>query len=562
MPRDPSFGLLLLTILVFHSVQGQVARYRYPLDIAPRLNANYGEMRPNHFHMGLDLFTERRTGLPVVAAADGYVGRVKIESGGFGRAIYLYHPDGTTTLYAHMERFWPALEEAVRRRQYETESWQQEWELPAMAYPVRRGQYIGNSGNTGASEGPHVHFEVRETQTDRCLNPLVFGLPLPDAVPPVIRRLAVYDRRRSIYEQAPSLHAVGHLPQGNRVPGIIRVATDRVSVAIDAYDRLSGSPSLVGIYEAILWEGDRPLAGFRLDKMGYEATRYLNAHADFTRRARGMGWLQFLLPLPGDTLSSIRIYDSRMRELWLPDTLPRSFRITVKDVAGNGSECFFTLQRTTQSLPSLPAPATLMAPGQMGIFETPQLQVVLDEWALYDTIHFEHSQRLAAGPVSFSSIHALHRQDVPTHTLFTVRLAPDRLLPSELADRLVIRRSGKGSPQVRKATAEGGWYTARFRDFGDFQLLADTTPPTISFPRLRPGGRLSGSSIQVRVTDNLGAIRLFRAALDGRWLLFAQQGGSFTYRVDDRCPPGRHTLRVSVEDEAGNKTVQQIVFIR
>lgn len=131
-----------------------------------------------------------------------------------------------------------------------------------------------------------------------------------------------------------------------------------------------------------------------------------------------------------------------------------------------------------------------------------------------------------------------------------------------MADRLVIRRSGKGSPQVRKATAEGGWYTARFRDFGDFQLLADTTPPTISFPRLRPGGRLSGSSIQVRVTDNLGAIRLFRAALDGRWLLFAQQGGSFTYRVDDRCPPGRHTLRVSVEDEAGNKTVQQIVFIR
>lgn len=135
--------ILLLSLACLSSVRAQSpreGRYHYPLHIPARLNANFGEMRPNHFHMGLDLFTERRTGLPVLAADDGYVGRVKVEPGGFGRAIYLYHPDGTTTLYAHMERFEPALEEAVRRRQYALETWQMEWELPRVPSP-----YAGDS---------------------------------------------------------------------------------------------------------------------------------------------------------------------------------------------------------------------------------------------------------------------------------------------------------------------------------------------------------------------------------------------------------------------------------
>lgn len=557
--------ILLFGFLCLSSARAQspgAIRYRYPLEIPARLNANFGELRPNHFHMGLDLFTERRTGLPVLAAADGYVGRVKVEPGGFGRALYLYHPDGTTTLYAHLERFEPALEEAVSQRQYAMESWQMEWEVPAGAFPVRRGQYVGNSGNTGASAGPHVHFEVRRTRDDLCLNPLLFGLPLPDAVPPDIHRLAVYDRNRSVYEQSPSLHAFRRTPQGYEVPGVILVRTDRVSLAIGATDRMSGVPNPNGIHAATLWEEGHPLAGFRLDRIGYDSTRFLNAHVDFKTRANGGPWLQFLLPLPGDALSGIRTQNPGLREVRLSDTLPHRFRITVQDASGNTSQAFLTLRRTGTPVRATAEEGVPMLPGHVGVFETHSVQAVLDESALYDTIHFRHAERPATGILSFSNVHALHRTDVPVHNFFTVRMLPQRPVPAALADRMVIRRTGTGSPKVSKAKAESGWYTARFREFGDFELLADAAPPVIAIAGLPDGGRLAGPTLTVRVTDDLGSFRNFRGEIDGRWVLFAQQGGAFTYRVDERCPPGRHTLTVGVEDEAGNKSVRSVVFTR
>jgi hypothetical protein len=154
-----------------------------------------------------------------------------------------------------------------------------------------------------------------------------------------------------------------------------------------------------------------------------------------------------------------------------------------------------------------------MAPGHVGVFETASLQVVLDEQALYDTIRFQHSERPGQGPLSFSAVHRLHRTDVPVHTYFTVRLQPSRPVPAALADRMVIRRTGRGSPLVRKATPQAGAYAARFREFGEVELLADDSPPAIAIPGLSDGGRLAGPSIVVRVSDDLGAIRQFRDAI-------------------------------------------------
>jgi hypothetical protein len=346
------------------------------------------------------------------------------------------------------------------------------------------------------------------------------------------------------------------------VPGIIRVHTDRVALAVEAVDRMTGSPNPNGIYAARLLEADRPIAGFRLDQVGYEATRYQNAHADFMRRSAGGPWLQFLMPLPGDTLSAIRSPAGSPTGIRLTDTLPRRFRISVADAAGNTREADFTLQWSgTVRRPPVPD-GMLMAPGHVGVFETASLQVVLDEQALYDTIRFQHTERPGQGPLSFSAVHRLHRTDVPVHSYYTVSLQPSRPVPAALADRMVIRRTGRGSPLVRKATLQAGAYAARFREFGDVELLADDSPPAIAFPGLKEGGRLAGSTLAVRVTDNLGAVRNFRGELDGRWLLFAQQGGTYTYRVDERCPPGRHTLIVSAEDEAGNKSVRSVVFNR
>src|SRR5215216_4132705 len=189
-----------LTLFIQGWPQGYPQNYfRNPLNIPMQLVANFGELRANHWHMGLDIRTQQKVNLPVYAAAEGYIARVKIEPGGFGRAIYINHPNGYTTLYAHLNNFFPALEQYVKTEQYKLESWEVELEIPQNLFPVSKGSFIAYSGSTGGSQGPHVHFEIRDTKTDECLNPLLFGFPIADVVPPTISRLAMYDRNRSVY---------------------------------------------------------------------------------------------------------------------------------------------------------------------------------------------------------------------------------------------------------------------------------------------------------------------------------------------------------------------------
>ena len=239
--------------------------FRYPLDIPLKLNANFGEMRPNHFHMGLDLFTERRENLPVYAPADGWISKIKIDPRGFGNAIYVSHPNGYTTLYAHMNTFPPQTAEAIKEGQYAKQSWKGEVVFERNQFPVKKGQFIGYSGNTGASAGPHVHYEIRRTEDDACLNALLFHR-VYDVTPPDVSRIAVYDRNISTYEQTPRIIGVTHSGGVHSIPGgLLTVNSSRVSLALVASDRITGVPNSNGIFEAVVYVDDEPVSGFRID---------------------------------------------------------------------------------------------------------------------------------------------------------------------------------------------------------------------------------------------------------------------------------------------------------
>lgn len=559
--------LLVLILVPFSSIFSQSKTYpkgyfRYPLAIAPKLNANFGEMRPNHFHMGLDLFTERRENMPIYAAADGYIARVKIEPGGFGRAIYLNHPNGFTTLYAHMNDFMPALEVFVKGKQYEKESWMQELDIPAGKFPVKKGEFIGYSGNTGGSQGPHVHFEIRETLSEKCLNPLLFGFSIPDNVPPDLTRIAIFDRNQSTYEQAPAVYSLVKKGAIYQTAGTIKINTDKIVIAIQATDRMSGAPNPNGIFSVTLFEGNRELGGFAIDDMGYDETRYLNAHIDYRTKLAGGAYFQYIFPLDGDKLT---IYRNKAQEkfIFLKDTAVHHFRLEVRDPYGNKSEGRFSIQRSVRLNESKPKSGQLMLPDQINIYETDQLQVMIPEKGVYDSIYFTHSVRPKTASSGFSSIHDVHNYQVPVHSLFTVRIKSETSIPYPLRNRILIRKITKADTDVRKANWELGWYSANFREFGAFQLIADDIPPQLVVSGIAEGAKASKATrIIVTATDNNEAIRNFRAELNGKWLMFSQKGRTFTYKFDENCLPGNHLLKVSVEDEAGNITVKNIRFTR
>ncbi|MEI8060507.1 MAG: M23 family metallopeptidase, partial [Ferruginibacter sp.] len=448
--------------------------FEWPVRATIGLVANFGELRPNHYHMGLDCQTEQKQNLPVLAAADGYIAKVKIEPSGFGRAIYINHPNGLTTLYGHLNDFNPALEKYVKEQQYKLKSWKIFLDIPASIFPVHKGDFIAYSGNTGGSQGPHVHFEIRDTKTEKVLNPSLFGFPIIDHVPPVIQHLAVYNRNISTYEQHPKMYDIKK-EDGvyMTTPELILCNTNKVSFAIATYDTYSGSTNKNGIFEAVLYDDEVPVSQFQINSIGYDETRYENAHIDYKLRSSGGPFVEHLSKLPG-YINSIYTSSGTDGIIELRDNTKHAIKIIVKDADGNASTLNFTIQRSALSEESIAVSKQKdFLPGYVNVFENNNISFYLPENALYDSIRFQFSELQTATEFP---IYQLHNTSVPVHVYFPVSIKAISLLPN----KMVMHHFANGKDVYAKAAFEKGWYTASFREFGHFQLMIDTIPPTIN----------------------------------------------------------------------------------
>ena len=554
--------------------------FRDPLEIPMSLAANFGELRPNHYHMGLDIRTQHRENLPVLAAADGYVAKVVIEPLGFGQAIYLRHPNGYTTLYAHLNSFFPALAAYVEAQQYRQESWQVSLDLPAGMFRVRKGDLIAYSGNRGGSQGPHLHFEIRRTSDDTNLNPLLFGLPVPDDTDPEVLRLAVYDRNASVYEQLPRIYPVhrGAAPGVFSVsPDLLTVATSRISFAISAFDTQSGSTNPNGIYEAVLYEDDLPLIGFRMNNISYNDTRNINAHIDYKTREAGGPFLQHLSRLPGYTSPSIyHVAGTSPGEgvIDLSDGAVHLIHIEVKDAYGNTSHLRYRVLYKPSVMTAheaAPLSGKEFYPGMLDTYETNDCAFYIGEKSLYDSVHIpfkvsgelpNSAEGLTDTTRDLSLLFSIGETYIPLQEPLLVRIKA----PADLkgTDRVVMVRSHEKEKDVQRPEWQGGWASAHWHEFGDFRLVQDGEAPRIIPLGIKEGAFLGkATQIAFRVRDDLGAIGSFRAELDGKWLCFTNDKRlDYIYKFDAHCPPGRHTLKVSAEDVAGNRTVGEYHFTR
>ncbi len=539
----------------------------YPVEARISLAANFGELRPNHYHMGLDCRTNQVVNRPVKAAASGYIARVTVEPFGYGQAIYINHPNGLTTVYGHLNRFFSALEKYVTEKQYSQEKWNVDLTIPPGLFPVKQGQFIAYSGSTGGSMGPHYHFEIRDTKTGKVLNELLFGVPIPDDVPPSIERLYMYDRTKSTYSQTPQ-----HLPikkSGNSYrtfENIIPVHSDKISFGISANDKQSHSNNPNGIYEAIIYLDNLPLSAFQIDSISYDETRYVNAHIDYKTRASGGPYIEHLSRLPGYPQGVYKDINGD-GVIELKDNDIHQVKIIVKDANGNTSVLQFKIEKGTvdddSDFRNPGKQAIEFQPNQVNVFENQDIQLYLPAPTLYDSLLFSHSENTDNSPDSYSDVHAVLSGLVPAEDYFTIRLKAGKPVPENLKDKMLIQQSWEGKNEVIKATHKGDWYSAKFNAFGNFELISDDIPPVISVD-FHEGANISRyHTIVVTPKDNNDEIKNFRAELDGKWLMFSNdKGRKYIYHFDEKCPRGKHELKISVQDEAGNTTQKIYHFTR
>lgn len=562
------FFLLISTVDSFaqqDSMQYDKNYFRSPLAIPIQLTANFGELRSNHWHMGLDIRTQQKENLPVYASAEGYIAKILVHPFSYGRAIYINHPNGLTTLYGHLNEFYPELEKYVVEQQYKNESWATVINITPGIFTISRGQVIAKSGNSGGSMGPHLHFEIRNTKTNHYLNPLLFNFSVSDNIPPVIKRLAIYDRERSVFEQSPQIFSVKKTKEGYIAnPSMIVTNHKKISFAIGAYDKDNSSSSQQGIYSAKLFFDEKLSSSFKLDSIGNEETAYINAQIDHKYFIERGGYLQHLSPLPANRSSIYQKINSN-GVIELNDTVPHVVRVEVKDINNNLSELCFGIQYSYAiRIEKETTSQQKFHPQMINVLERKDFEAYLTEDCLYDGFESIYYRNENFQKDAVSAIHKLNDANIPVQDSFLVRIKPTQKIPELQKNNVLIKRTYNGKSTVKKASWQGKWLSAYFGDFGSYQAFMDTTAPVLNSLGNKDTIDLSRANyIVFSPTDDFGIIKNFRAELDGKWLMFTNdKGKKFIYTFDDKCSYGIHELKVTVEDLVGNTTTKSWWFKR
>jgi hypothetical protein len=571
--------LLLVLMLLQWPVVAQVPEsaapypqdyFRNPLEIPIFLAGNFGECRPGHFHSGIDIKTLGAENQPVHAAADGYVSRIKMEKGGFGHGLYITHPDGYTTLYAHLNKFSPALQQYLEKEQYEKKHWDVDIQFTPSQYPVKKGDLVAWSGNTGASTAPHLHFEIRNTQTEHPLNPELFGLPIVDKIAPLPAEVAIYNGH--IYESEPAVYTLA------KQDGIYRpvkaasktLAVNRdtvqapqgiVGIGVNVDDYMDGSDNTIAFYTARLLMDDSLQAEVVLDDIGYDETRYINAYADYKTKQLQHKWVQCLFRLPGNRLDHIfRHLNANKGWLDFSDGKVHEVKIILADDRGNTSTIQFYVKPASPPAMQPQGDCTWFYANKANSFTNPGIAFSLDEKQLYDDICFHFSTE--AGANIYSDKYQVHYPYVPVHHYFELQINP-KPIPFDLRSKVVMMYSDDKSEDGRAAApADKGWYKAKVRNFGAYWLDIDTIPPVIRPMQKDKSNLAKAKQIAFEVRDAKTSVRSFSGYLDGKWICFEQHGNLFFYNFDAHCGKGKHKLVFRAEDENGNAASTTLNFVR
>lgn len=537
--------------------------YQNPLKIPLRLSANFGELREDHFHMGLDIRTRGKENLPVFAAAGGYVSRIIIEEERFGNALLITHPNNTSTLYAHLNRFSDSLQSFIRNRQYRDQRWEQDILLPADRFPVKQGQFIAWSGNTGGSQGPHLHFELRDTRTGNNLDPVVTGLTGWDNEPPAIAGLYWYDRTTSTYQgSAQPIAIVNEAGQYRSKAAVVRVNTPIISLGIRAKDKHPNAQPLLGIAGAELLLDDKRVYHYALDPFSYADSRYLNACIDYPRWIRYGSFVQHLSTLPGNRMPVFSNSGNGLIDL--SDKKVHTLRLLIRDAAGNTSSLDAKVQFTGRG-PTVVPPGNrqLLAPGKEARLTRPFAKLSFSATAFYDTVPFLFTAQPATQRWEVSPRILLHNPTVPVHDSFLVQVKTSLSAQDPLRSKTVLQlESGAHRCRVRPQWT-GNWAAARLNRLGTVQLILDTIAPRIGQPEWSHSPTANGEEkvLRIRCKDNLGRIAGFRALLNGQWLLFERKEDCFTYRADKAYTKERGSLIITATDLAGNSSTKKVEWI-
>ena len=561
-------SLLLFIVLSAFSESIFAQDYHPPLDFKMLLSGTFGELRGNHFHSGIDIKTEGVEGQKVYAITNGYISRIKISTWGYGKAIYITQADGNTSVYAHLKIYSKEINDYVIKNQYKKESFEIQLFPPKDSFPIKKGEVIALSGNTGSSSGAHLHFELRNTKSEHPINPLQFGFDITDDIKPTLSSIKIYpidgnvnakevEKSFKLKKSGDSYTLSASTP---RVKG-------KVAFSISTYDKLNGTYNKNGIYSIKLFVDSLLIYHFQMDKFDFAESRYINAHIDYKEIRKGKKKYHRCYKLPNNRLS---VYKEMIKKgvVDFKDDTTHLIQFEVMDAYKNTSYLAFELKSTTDEMkienPLISVPFqkyfSYMKPN---LFKEKNFQLHMESYTLYEDLDFQYLELDSIQGV-FGKVQHVHNDYVPVHKSFVISLKAQ--IPAKLKDKVYIAKMDENNHFWYMG---GGWrnsmLSAKVREFGNFCIVADTINPIVKGVNIYLGKKFNTqSTIKCTIEDKESGIKTYRAEIDGKWILmeYDYKRKLLTYEIQKELGKGKHIFKLEVSDKLDNTTIYTAEFLR
>ncbi len=529
--------------------------YIPPLDIPISLSGTFGEPRSTHFHSGIDIKTQGKEGWDVKSIFPGNVSRIRISLGGYGKTLYIDHHNQTSTVYAHLKKFAPKIEAYIKSLQYEKESYTLQQFPKKGELSIKAGEIIGYSGNTGSSSGPHLHFEIRETKTQKPLNPLLFNIPIEDTQRPQIQKLFLFYPKEDMilthYEQV----SINKLNDSTYQTPVVN-SLGKMGFGLQMFDRQDLSYSKNGIYRAKVFVNGKSIVHFQFDQLDFSDSEKLFINIDYPHFKKEKNKIQKLFFQNQKPLSFMK---SMSEEGLLNVKLGKSYqvRVVIEDFSGNASYIEMIINGTKKKIDYKSLEGKLIDPKLDYNFPMNDKKVYFPKKTFFKNaiIQIEEGKNtLSIGPNLF-----------PFNNPYEIQFNSNEEDTLKQRQTFIAKKTEKKISFIPTSLNKGHWKT-KVKDMGNFTLVRDSVSPKISPSNFKPKQWLSKFKyLKLNISDDLSGIKSYRGTINGQWVLFEYEPKRklLTYDFSDKVfKQTQHDLELEVKDNVGNKSVYKTIFYR
>ncbi len=534
--------------------------FRSPIDFKLQIAGNFGELRSNHFHTGLDILTEGVEGKKVYSIADGYISRINVSGGGYGNALYITHPNGYVSVYGHLKSFRKDIAAYLDSVQHARKEFAMNLYPTPGKFPVKKGDVVAYSGNSGRSSGPHIHFEIRERDSEEPVNPFLFGIRVKDDVVPRIFSLTRYNFADTIdWDRVAKKTYTFKSINGKTIK-----TNGNTGFGIELQDYTTGRHNRNGIYHLIMSIDDTVYFEVKFDKLSFFTNRYINSYIDYEKYLNNGKRISKCFVEPNNRWEYYIVKKNHGIYNFNDDSTHR-VKIKALDFYGNKKTLRFNVVRDTTKIYYLPTDKNNISQRlycrKENFFDSPELKVTFHRNSLLYDLNFYY---FATEPKfkAYSKIHHIHKESTPLFNKISIAIKADSL-PENLQEKALIAKITKSG----KLSSAGGKYLdgyliTKVNSFGKYVITVDTVKPRI-IPLSLSKSTIVARNIRFKITDDLSGIKSFNGYIDNQWVLFTYDAKYRLIQCDlanENIRKGKHELVLKVSDNSGNIETFKSIF--